>query len=105
MDRDGSILVEPRFKDVGMFLEGLAAFKSIYDGLWGYIDPSGEIVIEPIFVAASPFYEGRAVVTINGKQGAIDKDGEFVIEPLYQRVLSFHEDSDFCFKRKFLEPS
>ena len=101
INRDGSIFVEPRFKDVGRFSEGLAAFKSIYDGLWGYIDPSGEIVIEPIFVAASPFYEGRAVVTINGKQGAIDKDGEFVIEPLYQRVLSFHEDRTFVLRGSF----
>lgn len=51
----------------------------------GYIDKSGDFVIEPKFRDAKDFYEGLAPVKSkeNKKWGYIDKSGEFVIEPQF----------------------
>jgi len=51
----------------------------------GFIDKSGDFVIEPKFRDAKDFYEGLAPVKAkeNGKWGYIDKSGEFVIKPQF----------------------
>jgi len=51
------------------------------DGKLGYIDKTGQIVINPQFDWASSFFEGLARVWIGGKSGYIDKAGEYVWEP------------------------
>ena len=56
------------------------------DGLYGYADPHGEIVIEPGFDMAEPFREGRAEVDVEGRRGLIDKFGRWVIQPRYERL-------------------
>ncbi len=58
-----------------------------HNGLYGYIDSSDRIVIEPQFDYAEDFFENRAVVrTIEGKMGVIDRNCHFVIEPIYDMV-------------------
>lgn len=58
--------------------------------LWGYIDKSGNCIIEPQFDGAADFHDGLAAVKIDWMRGYIDRDGKFVIEPQYQSA------SDFC---------
>ncbi|HED6687678.1 TPA: WG repeat-containing protein, partial [Campylobacter coli] len=41
------IVIEPKFDSIGSFREGLA--KVGLNGKYGFIDKSGEFVIEPIF--------------------------------------------------------
>lgn len=59
------------------------------DGKIGYINESGNIVIEPQFFAAGKFSEGLAPVKILNEDsfetrwGYIDENGKMVIEPLY----------------------
>ncbi|PSQ82279.1 MAG: hypothetical protein BRD40_02940 [Bacteroidetes bacterium QS_1_65_9] len=48
---------------------------------WGYIDASGEIVIEPRFEAVEPFSDGLARVTIDGRTAFIDSTGAVVLRP------------------------
>ena len=51
--------------------------------LWGYIDSTGKIVIKHQFIWAYPFFEGIAVVSLDGKDGYIDLTGTLIIKPLF----------------------
>jgi len=61
---------------LGINEEWEALYPFQQDGLWGYSDGVGDVVIEPIFLIARSFSEGLAFVTI-GERVAI---GEYVIE-------------------------
>lgn len=78
------------------FREGLAAVK--IGGKWGFIDKSGQFVIEPQFsskfstsAGATVFSEGLAPAAIDGKWGFIDKTGKFVIAPAFEAAYPFSE--------------
>lgn len=64
-------------------------FPIVENGLWGYINKLGEVVIKPQFRCAGQFSEGLASVRLNGTYGFIDGTGNFVIEPLYDIAYSF----------------
>jgi hypothetical protein len=94
MDRNGKIVIEPKFEAADDFSEGLAAvlfFKPAkhpteaneedYDA--GFIDMNGKMVIKPQYEYYQPFSEGLAFVLIRGRMGAIDKTGRVVIRPQF----------------------
>lgn len=86
MDRQGRVVIEPRFDDAEVFSEGLAWVKQ--DGKFGYIDHSGKVVIRSRFREARSFSEGFAAVSIDGEGGQvrwgfIDRSGEFAIAPRF----------------------
>lgn len=92
MDKTGKLVIEPKYKKISYFSEGLAAVSE--DGLkFGYIDPSGKMIIEQKFASYSPFSEGLAVAALAdsdlSKGGYIDKTGKFVIEPKYSFPKNF----------------
>lgn len=62
------------------------------DGLYGYADSAGAVVIEPQFDMAGEFREGRAQVSVNGRMGLIDKSGRYVIPPRHDS-LEYHDGS------------
>lgn len=73
------------------FSEGLAAVK--YDGKWGYIDTSGEFIIEPQYNTAPGFF-------INGyaycENGIISNKGVLLFgatSPIYEKNASINENS------------
>ena len=94
----GKTLFKTDFGQVGDFSEGLA--KVAKSGLlevqtdkpyvpgqlnvgmnkikWGFINPNGEIMIEPKFDEVENFSNGLAQVSIDGDWGYINKTGEFV---------------------------
>lgn len=57
------------------------------NGLWGYINRAGDVLIEPQWDEAEPFNEGIAVVGTGGLQdrlyGLIDRDGTAVVPVRY----------------------
>lgn len=57
------------------------------DGLCGFADPSGEVVIEPMFDRAEDFREGRARVEVGGRCGLIDNRGRYVVEPRFDELV------------------
>ena len=73
----------------GHFSEGLSAV-GVADKC-GYINKSGEFVIDPQFELARQFKEGLAIVIIDGKYGYIDVRGEYAIEPQYDNAAHFSE--------------
>lgn len=58
---------------------------------YGYIDKSGQIVIEPQFGYAYAFSEGLAKIKVNGKWGYVNKSGTVIIKPQFDSSDSFHE--------------
>ena len=61
------------------------------DGLWGFADVSGEIMIEPKYQAAKSFRNGLAAVRIGSLWGFINQDDELVIPCQYYDTGYFNE--------------
>lgn len=57
----------------------------------GYLDTTGQMVIEPRFDEVRDFQSGRAAVNINGLWGYIEPSGKWVVEPKYLGAWSFSE--------------
>ena len=94
IDRNGAIVVEPKFDRIGSvaegFSEGLATVT--VNNKQGFINTRGEIVIEPKFDQVKKFSGGLATVRVekDGKWGAIDRWGNMVIEPQFPHKLNFY---------------
>lgn len=73
-----------RRKRVSAMFEQLIRVED--EGGYGFVDTSDRTVIEPQFVWANDFHEGRAEVQTSGGMGLIDKRGRYVIEPRYKNV-------------------
>jgi hypothetical protein len=69
IDTNGAQMWGKEFEEAMPFSDGLAAVMR--DGLWGYIDPTGEVVIPFQFHTAGPFDQDHAHVTILGDDDEI----------------------------------
>ena len=58
---------------------------------WGFINPTGTLVIEPQFDYAGSFNEGLAKVEINEMNGFINTTGDYIVKPIYQYAGHFSE--------------
>ncbi|WP_295635378.1 WG repeat-containing protein [uncultured Intestinimonas sp.] len=71
---DGRQAFDKEFTETGPFHEGLAWVKQ--DTLYGYIDKSGAYVVQPQYMQASDFNNGRAfVANENGDVLILENDG------------------------------
>lgn len=59
--------------------EGLLAVSPPDSALWGYCDETGEMVIPARYSYAGAFYNGRAVVALDGAYALIDASGKAII--------------------------
>jgi hypothetical protein len=59
--------------------------------VFGYIDETGNMVIEPQYPEAHEFSEGLALAAFGGGLGFIDHNGETEIEPKFSSARSFSE--------------
>ncbi|MHA2062338.1 MAG: WG repeat-containing protein [Candidatus Sifarchaeia archaeon] len=107
INKEGIVVIRPQFSSRRMFqFEDTARFivgESVFDflsgrlpvfdanGKHGYIDKTGQFVIEPKFDYARPFSEGLAVVSVNNENGVIDVNGHYILEPLEAYIGSFSE--------------
>lgn len=57
----------------------------------GFIDQSGNVVIEPTLEHVEPFFADRAAFKANGKWGFIDPNGTIVITPQFESVGHFFD--------------
>lgn len=80
------------------FIRGLAAAPALGENgkrLFGFINPDGEFVIDPIFEAVAPDYfvlDESALVRKDGKWGYIDISGNFICEPSFNYAEQFKRD-------------
>jgi hypothetical protein len=94
IDKKGKIQITLKnAKQVRVFHEGLAAFCSINangEQKWGFINKSGEIVINPQFNYVSSFSNGLcAVGNDKDKYGYINKDGKIVVNYQFDAVSDY----------------
>ena len=117
INTQGEWVITPRFANVSNFaVNGLAAVKEYseysdfdfdnlpaeilaaievndwrwFDGVWGYINTKGEIVIPPRFEDVLEFGDnGLAAAMENEKWGYINAQGEWVIPPRFEEALNF----------------
>jgi hypothetical protein len=88
IDRETSVVIEPRYKIVGIFNDGIAPFWAEHGG-WGFVDRSGREIVGPIYDKVQSFSEGFAAVKRDGLWGYIDKTGSEVIKPQFDEADLF----------------
>ena len=79
-------VILPRYAQVDDFSGGYAAAQDTETGLWGYIDMTGNWVIQPTFAEAAAFSCGVAAARADehrGLWGALDVTGSWVTEPQF----------------------
>ncbi len=77
------------FRQIYRFSENLAIAQ--IDHKWGFINPSGEFAIPPIYDLVWPFKNGIARVAVESGVGYIDTTGQFVIPPQQADIRDFQE--------------
>lgn len=85
----GEWIIGPQFEYAEPFSEGLAVVR--VDGMYGYIDMTGNVVIEARYQGAGRFSYGLASVYRFGKYGYIDKKGKAVTAFKYDYAEPFRE--------------
>ncbi len=75
------------YEHVGQFSEGF--FPVMQDGVGGYLDVKGNIVIPMEYEVVTSFSNGLASVKKNGKYGCINAENEIVIPFDYDSALRF----------------
>jgi hypothetical protein len=68
-----------------------ALFKVFYDGKWGFINKSGDLVVKEQFDGVDGFSDGMCAVRCGDKWGFINSTGEIAVSPHYDEVRGFSE--------------
>lgn len=82
-------------KEVNLFHDGLACVKSIDNGLYGYINNLGEVIIDYIYDDATPFYHGLAVVKKEESEYLIDTSGKKVGNNTFEYLNQITVNRDY----------
>ncbi|MEH8029555.1 WG repeat-containing protein [Gallibacterium anatis] len=99
VNRDGEVIIEPKFLYAGRFSQGRSAVKD-RNQLWGFIDKTGKYVIAPQYVCVGAFsneglagvYNGGYLLNggcAGGKWGYMDIYGNWVINPVLDYAERF----------------
>lgn len=91
IDEKGNQIGKTTYEDAKPFFsaDGLAAVK--VNGLWGFVDKDGNMVIEPKYNNARSSSNGFAAVQVGSRWGFVDIVGNVVIEPLFEDAKDFTE--------------
>jgi hypothetical protein len=73
-------------------------FQIIENGKTGFINSTGQVIIQPAFRSAGDFSEGLAHARINGTYGYIDRTGNFLIQPQFDYAMPFSEGLALVYK-------
>lgn len=88
----GEQLFKLNTEKTGVFREGLAAFESIENGKWGFVNKKGEVVILPTLKLSEYIHFSNGKLFIcgdNNKWGVIDAKGNQIIDYLYEKPSEF----------------
>ncbi|QHT71243.1 WG repeat-containing protein [Rhodocytophaga rosea] len=104
MNREGKVVIEPQFAQVGEFSEGLCW---VYVGnKAGFINTKGEMVIPPQFTSIKDFVEGRSIGLLeDGNYVAIDTKGTIVNQIPYRVMGEFHAGLAKVSRRSYTDDS
>ncbi len=91
LDSEGNRVGTETFDDAKAFSNGEYG-AVMRDGLWGFVNLSGEVVLETKYDEAKSFSLNLAPVSEDGRWGYIDISGNEVIEPQYTNAYCFYLD-------------
>ena len=92
IDREGQIVIKPRFMRAWEFSEGLAPVQINDEPEFGYINKQGHFVIGPWRGTAAVFSEGLGLISRSREgQGFINFAGETIIKPQFSFAQSFSD--------------
>lgn len=94
IDKQGNekLIEVPGLVNMESYSEGLASFKN-REGLHGFINLNGNVVVEAKYVRVGKFVAGLALAkTSVGTIGYINKEGEWTIRPLAMTAFDFNPD-------------
>lgn len=83
LDKDGKT---KRIIQTYNFQDGMAKVMN-EDGLYGFINETGKMVIEPKYVEACPFYDGKTIATLPIKLGKNEESQEWEVLDRDGRVM------------------
>lgn len=89
IDKQGKFVLPASFTSIGDY-SGLIAYSKGKG--WGFMDPSGKIVIQPQYDYAESFVNGLAIVEKLTLQGVIDTKGQIIIPLSYTSVNKFSDE-------------
>ncbi len=105
IDTSGKVLQEYDNLSLSDYSNNMLIIKT--DGKCGYINETGNVVVEPIYHICNPFKENIAVVIKRGElsdnYGLINILGEVFLEPIYQVILPLGENRFAVGKAKIQE--
>ncbi len=84
------VVIQSTFSTLGDFEDGLAPAQ-LPAGSYGYIDKTGEFVIEPQFDFAAKFSEGFAAFRTDGLWGYVNSSGSTAIEASFSSARPFSD--------------
>lgn len=89
MNAEGTKISDQAFDAVQPFADGGLAAVAI-GGKWGFVDPTGSVVIEPQYEGARSFGAGLGGVCIDGLWGYVSKSGELLVECQFEDCMPFN---------------
>jgi hypothetical protein len=87
------VFVLPQAEDAFLFSEGLAAFSTKNEEgqlKYGYVNKSGNVVIQPVYDDLNLFTNGLAAAKTGDKYGFINRKGEMVIAAQFESAGTFN---------------
>jgi len=79
-----------KYEYQGSFNNGLAKVKK--DHKWGFIDTTGNVVVNFKYNEVENFVDGLARVRLGQKWGLVDVTGREVIRPTFEWIYDFEND-------------
>lgn len=91
IDRNGRVVVQPVWRAVRDFDQGVAWVQDPVTARWGLVGKDGSTVLEPTYEEVGPFVDGLARVAAGRKYGFVDTGGHLVIPLAYASAGDFSE--------------
>lgn len=79
------------FQSIKSDAQEIALFSIEEEGKYGFINQSGDVVIDPQYLEVNEFNEGFAGVRIDGRYGFINSKGELALPAIYDYVGRFQQ--------------
>lgn len=90
LDKSGNQIIEPIYDYIAGTCDVIGRIAQL-NKKWGWIDNSGQIIIDFSFDEVGPFHEELAAVSYNLQWGFIDTKGQWKITPQYKKAFYFSE--------------